>query len=74
MRKIYVAKRSVADTTLRKDHCERSIAERHFAERTSRKGKCVKVVTDKLNRVKNEKQRSNFKLVYLAVKSHDEDM
>ena len=34
----------------------------------------AKVVTDKLNRVKNDKQRSNYKLVYLSVKSHDEDM
>ena len=30
-------------------------------------------MTDKLNRVKNEKQRSNFKLVYFSMKGHDED-
>ena len=36
--------------------------------------KLPKAAIDKLNRVGNDKQRSNFELVYLSVKSHDEDM
>ena len=42
--------------------CGKDVAER----------KLRKVATDKLNRVKNDKQRSNFELVYLSLKSHDE--
>ena len=47
---------------LRKGHCRKEVVER----------KLRKVMIE-LNRVKNNKQRNNFELVYLSVKSHDED-
>ena len=57
-------KRSVVESLLWKGRFEKNGVEK----------KLLKVATDKLNRVKSEKHKSNFELVYLSVKSHDEDM
>ena len=57
-----------------KDDCEKVDVENICHGEFVVEKKLWKVTTEKLNRVKNDKKRSNFELVYLSMKSHDEDM